>query len=445
MSLVELELELETPLFAGGHEPQKLDELWILRPSEVKGVWRWWARALVAGALYDAGQLKGEGKHGILKAPKPEEAREIAKIVGEEMGLGYADPQGKSSKASSYSLMVKLADTHMKESKKDYKRAYEGGPLTIGEIKVNLQRLKLLALSSRREKETALSSRPKWKIEYLAPGTRFRLRIEEQLPTRHEAVEAALLALSLALTLGGFGKGGRRGLGCFRIIKAKGPYATLFDKRMSVAERVMRAMNAVRKITRTEAVESERRELPPLPSVSARKLTAGYTIGNSELRPFHVIEVRGDDTIRFLENLHNFFLRGERAKRLLGNPKLPDVLRQNFNAWVLGLPREQQEPKKRQETGYKIEVEDVDRRASPLWLAVHDGIAYLSVFVSADWPQKLTWRGIKKERNKEEKEIERTQPIPLDESRIAGAIVTAVEEFANYAEKCGFRVNFIWP
>ncbi|MHA1632114.1 MAG: type III-B CRISPR module RAMP protein Cmr1 [Candidatus Freyarchaeota archaeon] len=37
----------------GSHEPNALDELWYLRPTGVKGVWRWWARALVAGALHD--------------------------------------------------------------------------------------------------------------------------------------------------------------------------------------------------------------------------------------------------------------------------------------------------------------------------------------------------------------------------------------------------------
>ena len=420
MSLVELELRLETPLFAGGHDPLRLDDLWILRPSEIKGVWRWWARALAAGALYDAGQLKGESRErqGLLKAPTPEEAGRISEIVGLRMGLGYADPRGRLSKASSYSLIVEpVGDVGR------FKRVYRGGPVAALGRQVNLQRANLLALGSREQKG--------WQAEYLAPGARFRLRVEEQLSVSAEGAEAALSALALALTFSGFGKGGRRGLGCFRVVRATGRYAALFDARASAADKVTRAVNAARRVAEVRAVESGAGELPPLPLVSARDLAGGYAVRGRKLRPFQVIEVRGGDASRLLEELHNFFLRGARARRLIGNPASPDALKQKLAAWVLGLPREQRG------TGYEILARAVDRRASPLLLAVHgtdrEGVAYLSVFASADWPVQLKWKG------------GTTQPLAINDAKVAEALTTAVEEFVDYAERSGFKVKFVWP
>ena len=49
-----LELKLETPLVT-----TYLDPDWPLRPHEVWRLWRWWARALVAGTLYNRGFLRG--------------------------------------------------------------------------------------------------------------------------------------------------------------------------------------------------------------------------------------------------------------------------------------------------------------------------------------------------------------------------------------------------
>jgi len=418
MSLVELELQLETPLFAGGYEPLRLDELWILRPSEIKGVWRWWARALVAGTLYDAGQLKGTGKLGILRILTPEEAGRIAEIVGLRMGLGYADPRGRLSKASSYSLIVEPIGDVVR-----FKRVYRGGSVMVLGRQVNLQRTNLLALGSRQQRG--------WQAEYLAPGARFKVRVEEQLPVSAERAEAALSALALALTFSGFGKGGRRGLGCFRVVRATGRYAALFDPRASMADKVTRAVNAARRVTEVRAVESGAGELPPLSLVSARDLVGGYAVRGHKLRPFLVIEVRGGDASHLLEELHNFFLRGTRARRLLGSPASPDALRQKLAAWVLGLPREQRG------TGYRILARAVDRRASPLLLAVHEfdreGVAYLSVFASADWPAQLSWSG------------STTQQITIGEKDVAEALITAVDEFWEYAGKCGFKVSLIWP
>jgi CRISPR-associated protein Cmr1 len=441
MSLVELELELETPLFMGGHDPLKLDETWFLRPSAVKGIWRWWARALVAGALYDSGKLKGFSRQGILKAPDPEkEAAKISEIVGRKLGLGYASPKGESE-ASNYSIVV--------EPSNDVKKFRKSLGAVEGR-RCKLKRISLLMLGRRKREEP---------LEYLDPGARFRLKVEgrKKLPSLEpKAVDVALSALSLALTLSGLGKGSRRGLGCFRVVDFKAPseydYAQLFDPKISAAEKIEHAVDGVRDLLKVEGIEGSASELPPLPSISARKLLIGRSLNGRALYPFQVLEVRGRDSRRLLEHLHNFFVRGERA-RILEDYKGEDELRRGLNAWILGLPREGKVPreKKRKEgegererreeeekTGYLIKIEGAERRASPLILAVHEGadtaaVAYLSAFISADWPSKLEWRAIE------------PKPIDINERRVVEAMACALKEYVEYVKKCKLGVSFIWP
>jgi CRISPR-associated protein Cmr1 len=453
MSLVELELELETPLLIGGYDPLKLDEIWFLRPSEVKGIWRWWARALVAGALYDAGKLKGQNaSKGVLKVPSSKEVEEISKIVGKDMGLGYADPQGKSSEASNYSIIV----TPLQNVEK-LKKAICGDSLRKEDIK-NLQRISLLCLKGKERTEGIKEEKV---LEYLEPGARFLLRVEKHLPTEHKGANAALSALSLALTFNGFGKGGRRGLGCFRVVSSSGKYAELFEPKLPAIEKLNNAITAVRDLLKIKVIEEGVGELPPLPLISARRLAMSYTIKEEHvLRPFQVLEVSGDSSQRILTNLHNFFLRGARVKQFFKSYKAMDNLREKYNAWVLGLPRKQKiklnlggqkqeemQKRKRQkievELGYFIKSEDIERRASPFILALHGNIAYLSVFVSADWPRQLEWVGnpkIKKnEKGNVEKVVTDSQLIELNEAKIVDAIIDALKEFIDYAKKCGFR------
>jgi CRISPR-associated protein Cmr1 len=52
-------VSLATPMIVGWFEPGQLDPLGV-RATEVKGLWRWWARAFVAGAMYDLGLFEGD-------------------------------------------------------------------------------------------------------------------------------------------------------------------------------------------------------------------------------------------------------------------------------------------------------------------------------------------------------------------------------------------------
>jgi CRISPR-associated protein Cmr1 len=63
-----LEVTNSTPMLTGWYSPELVDPQG-LRVTEVKGVWRWWARAVIGGALYDECMLVGECRGGILNRP----------------------------------------------------------------------------------------------------------------------------------------------------------------------------------------------------------------------------------------------------------------------------------------------------------------------------------------------------------------------------------------
>jgi len=125
------------------------------------------------------------------------------------------------------------------------------------------------------------------------------------------------------------------------------------------------------------------------------------------------------------EDLHNFFLRPARTRVLHGSYFAQDALRQALKAWILGLPREQKG------TGYRI-IGGASRRASPLMLAIAGNAAYLSVFISADWPRELEWRGGGRQR------------IAVAEADVLAAMALALREFLDYVKKLGGEAE-TWP
>ncbi|MCS7099859.1 MAG: hypothetical protein NZ925_05920, partial [Sulfolobales archaeon] len=103
MNRVEITVVNATPLLVGWYRPELPDPRG-LRATEIKGIWRWWARAFVGGALFDLGLLKGSRTKDVLLAPTKDEIECVAKIVGEELGLGMA--MGRVSRPSKFSIVV---------------------------------------------------------------------------------------------------------------------------------------------------------------------------------------------------------------------------------------------------------------------------------------------------------------------------------------------------
>jgi hypothetical protein len=150
-------------------------------------------------------------------------------------------------------------------------------------------------------------------------------------------------------------------------------------------------------------------------------------------------------------DIHNFFVRSERCRKLYDNPKCYDWLRKNLEAWILGLPRTQRDPRTRIDTGYRIKIEDVDRRASPIIVSCHrgsnrfgDGV-FVTFILSADWPTEMKWTGLKRNRaNKTIEAIEKDVYVK-NEVNIISAMNTALREFENFVEKARYSLEKVWP
>jgi len=387
MADLEIFLQLSTPLYAGSWEPNVVDVEFPLRAQTVKGWWRWWARAYAAGALFDIGLLSDDSTQTL---------DEISKIVGKEVGLGYADPHGRDSEASSYLInTIPLTKIQPKSISRQEK------PL--------LQRITLL-------------TRTKEKIQYVDRAD-FKIEISLRKKVKEDKLrlKAGIGALFTALILSGFGKGGRRGLGCvdIREVKMKDSiFIERFEKiNASDVNSVKILINETKNAYRTlvERVcnrpPSSSPLVPPLQSISDRR------IGESTLRVFQIYSLEGRN---ILYNLHNFFVSTQR-KRVLSE----DPFREKYIGWILGLPRKQKW------TGYI--VKDVERRASPFILAVHQERAYLSLFISRDWPTEIEWVG------------SGSKHLTIDEESLIKAFSKAQSVFENYCRSTNTRFEVIWP
>lgn len=390
MLLLKLELKLRTKALLGSYEPSKVDPLMPLRPQTIKGVWRWWARAYVAGVLFDKGCLKGE---------RGKEVTRVSRLVGREMGLGFADPRGNESVASWYVVDVEPREKRYTNTKERDK---------------SLQRIRLLTIKRDRG------------IEHILPGSSFlcSLYARPSSPAgrgeREEAVKAAIGSLLTSIILSCYGKGGRRGLGCFDVSIVGGEYSSdyRYVQQVGNPEQVKKLINDTRRYVSKlvgDGCGEATPGLPYLPSISPRVVPGGG------LRVFSLYHLRG--AFRdLLGDLHNFFLRAQRQRRLGGDP-----LRDHHQAWVLGLPRSQRG------TGYRVEGEG--RRASPFLLSIKGGggTAYLSVFVSSDWPKKIKWVGRKK--------IE----LRVEERLLLEAYKLALDTFMDYVGRLGIKWESVWP
>lgn len=384
---VEITVVNTMPLLVGWYEPGLVDYRVGIRPTEIKGIWRWWARAFIAGVLYDEGyrigtytrREKASGK-GILCRPRDEAIKVVSKIVGEDLGLGT------TSQVSRLRIYVNPLERL--------------APTGSGMWEGKLQRVKLLSLG--REK-----------IEVLEPNQRFKIVVEYPSSQESEKIkntQTAIKILIAALQLTGVGKGSRRGLGSLDIIPgeskgiesivSKGDLKRLLEEIREGCEAIVNRKKA--KLDETLSKGQEECPLPPMPVVSetviskelqdcpvSRDKDAESEEGPQDY-PISEISTHRVPPDKF-PDIHNFFVRTYRCKKLKGTHVCSDDIRNSLSAWFLGLPRSQRS------TGYIVEA--VSRRASPVIVAFHrdghnifPGGVYLTTMLSCDWPTYIEWR-----------------------------------------------------
>ena len=401
MPTTKLTLKQSTPALIGYKKSEKIDERFPLRPTSIKGVWRWFARAFVGGVLYDRGLLCGrKNVEGLVRAPLKKEVEIISKIVGKELGLGYAGESDSSS------ALLKL---RVFERRKPSTARAIGGRLILRGRYSELQRVRLLTLGRR-------------SVEYFYDGMfDIVVRVDPRLGLEKQNISIRILLA--ALSLSGLGKGSRRGLGSFDIIGTQGvnyenDLREFIENTYKGVESIVSSSRYLKNYLMDSRGQCSDPGLPPFPVISKKT----YKEANISM----VYLLKGVNWI----DMHNFFVRPQRCYKLYKRRVCSDALRENLNAWILGLPRMQRG------TGYSSA--STDRRASPIIVSNHtrshlfgEGTFILAT-VSGDWPSKIYWKG-----------GYRRVTIAVDEERVVNAEMEALRELLRYS---GYpSAHPVWP
>ncbi|AFH42070.1 RAMP superfamily CRISPR-associated protein [Fervidicoccus fontis] len=360
-----------TPLLVGWYEPNIVDPIG-LRPTELKGIWRWWARAFACGVLYDRGCN-----------PLPSD---LVKIVGKDLGLGYAGVNigGKSAMPSKY--IIRVNETF---EPTNFKKA----SINKTDLK-ELQRIVLLlggrpeSLEPNNAEKVILKRRGKGGVErtlelYL-PQSRFYTISLFSTESDSNKKAAAVLSFLSAIMLMGIGKGGRRGLGSLDIIEIeKQPEINgkrINELSLKVEDLVDKTYEHFRNLDSIKDPQCTKKSidknLPNFPCLSKN---------HEDITSIYHVEARDESKKAFdvFKDLHNLFNLSMRSRER-NFPKICSNLKEYD--WFLGIPRKGKY--KEEKEGGKSEEW---RRPSPVILSAHDNKifgngAFLTVLASADWP-----------------------------------------------------------
>lgn len=361
--LMKIELRNETPLLLGGYDGSYSRTLGSrvieegLRAQSIKGLWRWWLRAYIAGALWDL--------YGYVSEQK------VIKLAGKILG----SPSGKEAISSSFKVRTELS----------YSRCDRLSNIT------RFPRVSLLFVG----RGGGYYAR---NLKALLSVYEVKRKDREHLLGNEERI-LALGSLITSLILSGIGKGGRRGLGCLNIrvfTDATNRFKRLVnivsspDRREEALKNIVLETHRVAKqVVRNHEGSEKEEDMPSIPSLGwERRCSVG---GSRE--PFRLyVASTNKSAFIIAQDIQDFCTRGRRLYKSHGSYTCKDAIVEKHVAWVLGLPREQKEQKKTAH-GYSIVKNKVSRRASPFIFTAHNKWMSVSIFFSKDWPESIRWRG----------------------------------------------------
>ncbi|NPA69407.1 MAG: type III-B CRISPR module RAMP protein Cmr1 [Crenarchaeota archaeon] len=425
-TLLELELKNNIASFIGGFDAQS--HSWDpFRTQSLKGLWRWWLRAYIMGVLHDKGLLTFKTGKARLVELSRESIFMIQKLTGRLLG--------STENASRFRIIAIVQGTPRERY------------CPSSDKVCRYQRVRLLTVGGRR-------------VSYLPnlPTVTVRSIISERLSKREqlgrEEIYLGIGTLLTGLVLNGLGKMSRRGVGTFSI-RLINDSIRMFYKYFSrdgtfnydrLPELVKETLNYCEKYVNNIVRESSQKvsELPPCDVISRNQVQLSQVLDSkiiskdildsrkNVLPVFSIYELRWssknvEDVCR---ELQDFFYRPERIRKYYGGPNTPyghwqDIITVRKYAWILGLPREQRG------TGYI--VHGIDRRASPIHVSVHRDRAFVTCFISLDWPRRIEWAG------------RSSIVIEVDENRILEAFVIVLSYFEKYLGKLGYTYRVIFP
>jgi CRISPR-associated protein Cmr1 len=398
MNVVVFKLKGESRLYLGGYDTQ-FHEDDPFRTQSLKGLWRYWLRAYIAGAMYDGGILKCErrGKHVCEVSPN------LLRRIAEKTGCLL----GSLNSASKFRIVVEEAHAEFRE---------DG---------FGAQRVKLLSLGRRR---TSYGGNAYAKI-----------RVEKSPHVKElgeDEIKLAIGSLLTAFSLNGLGKGGRRGLGTFSIEANGFEGKFLRDGKMDygmIRELIGETLRSARSYLNLERGNPS--EVPPIDCISEARMDLSGMSGSTDLFDkkrapvFTVMRAKPrnrKDVDTMVVELQDFFYRPGRL-RIMKIRENQDAIIRDKLAWFFGLPR------RRGETGYL----GAERRASPIHLAVHREEALFTFFLSGDWPTEIEWRG--------GRSISLRTDLEVKEAKVKEAYLTSISSLEGYLNRIGYDVEVIYP
>jgi len=377
LDILTLELRNITPMIIGGYRATTFSpSLGIaerFRVSELKGVWRWWFRALTAGALWDArGHVEGNY------------VREKVRAV-----------LGSTNSASKFILQA-----HVRK---------EGKPKLLS-CKGNLPpRLKLLCMRGRERREKELENG----IYYYDVGDlEYDLRLLKQpgMELREDELRVGVSSLLVAIIFQGVGAITRRGFGAWALKVNRNnvgkEYAGKLEDYIQIIDKLNEikssndAANVIDKLIRLASDDFSKfigiseeggvsEDIPPCPIVSR----------NRNIFRISIQDVKVSSPMDLLIKIGNATMKAT-WRRHLRRPS------NEIHTWILGLPRGQ----KREMHGYavnynrRMSIFDLGRRPSaisihPLKRLSDDGwICIVYGFLSKDWPKTLYHISLKRDK-----------------------------------------------
>jgi len=323
--LLELEVWNTTPLLIGGYDTLAYSKEGLhneeLRTQSIKGLWRWWLRAYLAGKYFVG------------------DYRDVETLVRKEEGTILGSARDGEAHSSRLALRFTSMDSPLYDDAATLRNLPRVGLLTLGGRQLNY-------------------------IKSIRGRLSVWLHTFKEARLEKDKVRIAILSLASALIFTGIGKGGRRGLGCldFKILEDEVNLSAILSGGISP--------ETLRRLVRETSTIREAKKLDRLPQIPA--------IAPNAFKLFY-IPIGGKRPEELLRDLQDFTLRSRRDRLLGGDP-----FRRELKAWILGLPREVKR------TGY--EVDEVQRRASPLIFSIHKTFATVCLFKSTDWPRTIRWK-----------------------------------------------------
>ena len=429
--LARLALESISPISLGGYDTKmtrNIDGVQIEEPfrlSSLKGAWRWWMRAYLAGVAYDKGldEKCAVKKVGEILGSTKTASKFGIKILWssiEDYRVNLENIRNIPRLRLLYTEQLALLRyIHRKQYDKVKKRTLE--LLEETEIPIYEDILNALEHHNFQKAEKILKEYILNDAKRTFKKIRVKLILYERLGATLIDDERILSVGSLitALKFGGIGKISRRGFGSLKIDLKNSSYQhnvkNIFEavKKIEsqsddinengiiakgIKELIRLTYSSARRLLLNKASSHERSLLPQIPAISKNKDALSIFLFKSSS-----LEKVGRSLVRTeLNSLVGSLIGIKHPQQRLRRPL----------GWILGLPRSVRS------TGYFVvvkkdqkEKEDVGRRASPLIFSqLNDHVWTATFIVSTDYPIKLISKG------------RRRKPIDIEFNRLSGQI-----------------------